>query len=100
MRRRARFGEGVVVSTLVLVFLVLLPPGQADAPRDKDKAVRLPEVDGVMATPIRFPDAARQKVAEAGLALLASCHPGNRVPPASLLLLRRRNVELLADLAD
>ena len=55
-------------------FLLLFPSGDAGTPRDKDKPVRLPEVRGVIATQVRFTDAASQKVAGAGLALLASCH--------------------------
>jgi hypothetical protein len=41
---------------------------------DESGTDRLPEVSGVIATSIQFKDTAKEKVAEAGLALLASCH--------------------------
>jgi hypothetical protein len=58
----------------LVAFLSVLPagdPGQTNRPGD---AVRLPEVSGVIATPVLFRDQARERIAEAGLALLASCH--------------------------
>jgi hypothetical protein len=63
-----------MIMSFFIPFLLLLPSGDAGTPRDKGKAVRLPEVRGVIATPVRFSDTAGQKVADAGLALLASCH--------------------------
>jgi hypothetical protein len=55
-------------------FLLFLPLGDVGTPRDKGKTVRLPEVRGVIATQVRFSDTGSRKVADAGLALLASCH--------------------------
>src|SRR5262245_7463297 len=54
--------------------LFLLSSGDVGAPRENGKPIRLPEVRGVIAAPVRFSDKASQKIADAGLALLASCH--------------------------
>ena len=58
----------------VIPFLLLLLSGDVGTPRDKAHAVRVPEVRGFLATPVWFSDAASQKVADAGLAMLKSCH--------------------------
>ncbi|HJZ89267.1 MAG TPA: hypothetical protein VKE40_00245 [Gemmataceae bacterium] len=58
----------------LVAILSVLPSGDP-APRSKPgDVVRPPEVSAVIAAPVRFPDQARERVAEAGLALLASCH--------------------------
>jgi hypothetical protein len=68
------FDKGGALVCGFIPLLLLLPSGDAGKPLDKGKTVQLPEVRGVIAGPIRFPESATRKVAAAGLALLASCH--------------------------
>ena len=70
-RLTSKGGEGGAIVSFFIPFLLLLPAEDAGTPRDKGQAVHLPEVRGVIATRVRFSDAAKQKVAAAGLALLA-----------------------------
>jgi hypothetical protein len=57
----------------LLAFLSVLPSADPSPTGRPGDAVRPPEVSGVIATPVRFPGQARERIAEAALALLASC---------------------------
>lgn len=71
----------LVTAVLLLVSLTLIggegndgdarKKTTASAGRDK---VRLPEVSGVLATSVRFPSDSRERIVNAGLELLESCH--------------------------
>lgn len=56
---------------LAITLLCLVPSHGAS---DTGRKIQQPEVDGYIATPVRFPGASARKVADAAVALLASCH--------------------------
>ena len=58
---------------LLVALLSVMPSGDVGQKIPSGKTVRLPEVSGVIATPVLFQDRVREKIAEAGIALLASC---------------------------
>lgn len=58
---------------LLVALLFPLVAGDGGETIRRGETARLPEVSGVIATHVRFKEAARKRVAEACLALLASC---------------------------